>query len=70
MSFKSNLLNSSNLGNDSFSRLDMGNFVDLPCIIVIDEKTKHKLLTNIWTPEIKYSFKKDSKSVACSFRHE
>ena len=76
MSFNSNLLNTSNLGNlgnlgnDSFSRLDIGNFVNLPCTIVIDEKTKHELLTNIWTPDIKYSFKKDSTSVARCFRHE
>lgn len=70
MSFNSNLLNSSNLGNDSFSRLDIGNFVNLPCTIVIDEKTKHELFTNIWTPEIKYSFKEDSTSVARCFRHE
>ncbi|KAL4089882.1 hypothetical protein QTP88_024823 [Uroleucon formosanum] len=70
MSFNSNLLNSSNLGNDSFSRLDIGNFVNLPCTIVIDEKTKHELLTNIWTPEIKYSFKEDSTTVARCFRHE
>ncbi|XP_025425708.1 zinc finger MYM-type protein 1-like [Sipha flava] len=69
-SFNSNLSNSSNLGNDRFSRLDIGNFVNLPCTIVIDEKTKHELLTNIWTPEIKYSFKKDSTSVARCFRHE
>ncbi|XP_016658128.1 uncharacterized protein LOC107883140 [Acyrthosiphon pisum] len=62
--------NSCNLGNDSFSRLDIGNFVNLPCTIVIDEKTKHELLTNIWTPEIKYSFKEDSTSVARCFRHE
>ncbi|KAL4085254.1 hypothetical protein QTP88_027113 [Uroleucon formosanum] len=66
--FNSNLLNSSNLGNDSFSRLDIGNFVNLPCTIVIDEKTKHELLTNIWTPEIKYSFKEDSTTVARCFR--
>jgi hypothetical protein len=70
MSFNSNLLNSNNLGNDSFSRLDIGNFVNLPCTVVIDEKTKHELLTNIWTPEIKYSFKEDSTSVARCFRHE
>ncbi|XP_025412044.1 zinc finger MYM-type protein 1-like [Sipha flava] len=69
-SFNSNLSNSSNLGNNRFSRLDIGNFVNLPCTIVIDEKTKHELLTNIWTPEIKYSFKKDSTSVARCFRHE
>lgn len=70
MSFNSNLLNTSNLVKDSFSRLDIGNFVNLPCTIVIDEKTKHELLTNIWTPGIKYSFKEDSTSVARSFRHE
>jgi len=70
MSFNSNLLNSSNLGNDSFSMLDTRIFVNLLCIVIIDEKTKHELLTNIWTPEIKYSFKEDSTSVACCFRHE
>lgn len=70
MSSNPNLLNSTNLENDSFSRLDIGNFVNLPCTVVIDKKTKHELLTNIWTPEIKYSFKEDSTSVARSFRYE
>ncbi|KAL5236562.1 hypothetical protein ACI65C_003972 [Semiaphis heraclei] len=70
MSFNSNLLNSSNLGNDSVSRLDIRNFVNLPCTVVIDDKTKHELLTNIWTPEIKYSFKEDSTSVSRCFRNE
>jgi hypothetical protein len=60
-------LKSSNLVNDSFSRLDIGNFVNLPCILVIDEKIKHELLTNIWTPEIKYSYKEDNTSVARFF---
>lgn len=70
ISFISNLLNSSNLGNDNFIRLDIGNFVNLLCTIVKDEKTKHELLTNIWIPEIKYSFKEDNTSVARCLLHE
>jgi hypothetical protein len=63
-------LNSSSLINDSYSRLDIGNFVNLPCILVIDEKIKHELLTNIWTLEIKFSCKEDSTSVARCFLYE
>lgn len=70
LSPNSSLLNSGNLVKDNFSRLDIGNYVNVSCTSVIDEKTKHELLTNIWKPEMKYSFKGDSTSKARCFRYD